>query len=172
MPVINNFFRKYLNPVFIETGSFLGDGIENAIHAGFLEIYSIELSDKYFNECREKFKHVPKVTILKGDSGKILEELIMKINKPITFWLDGHYSGAETALGELSSPLMLELEMIKKHPIKTHTILIDDLRSWKKSEEYDFDVNDIINKLYEINPQYKLLYEDGYIPKDVMVAII
>ena len=46
------------------------------------------------------------------------------------FWLDGHYSGGETAKGDADSPLREELEAIGRHPIKTHVIPIDDVRSF------------------------------------------
>ena len=35
-------FKKYLNPVFIETGSLQGKGIQAAIDAGFQKVISIE----------------------------------------------------------------------------------------------------------------------------------
>jgi len=106
-----------------------------------------------------------------GDSEFILEDIISKINEPITFWLDGHFSGWDTVQGERNSPLMQELEIIKNHKIKTHTILIDDLRAWVKPV-VDFDVNDITIKLKEINPSYIISYEDGHVDNDVMVVHI
>ena len=52
MPSKKEIFQKYINNYFIETGSYLGDGIQQAIDAGFKNIISIELSDKYFNICK------------------------------------------------------------------------------------------------------------------------
>ena len=46
-----------MNPVFVETGSHIGNGIQEAIDAGFTEVYSIELSGKFFNICKERFKN-------------------------------------------------------------------------------------------------------------------
>ena len=56
MPAGNSTFNKYLNTYFIETGCYMGDGINQAIQSGFKYIKSIELSDKYFNMCVDKFK--------------------------------------------------------------------------------------------------------------------
>ena len=39
-------FKKYPNPVFVETGSLMGDGIQQALEAGFQKVISIELSEK------------------------------------------------------------------------------------------------------------------------------
>jgi len=55
MPLKENTLILYKNPYFLETGSYLGDGIEKAISAGFQTIISIELSQKYFELCTKKF---------------------------------------------------------------------------------------------------------------------
>ena len=118
--------------------------------------------------CRAKFgADYERIKLYYGDSGEILGDVISKINTPITFWLDGHYSGEETAD---SCPLMKELEHIKSHPINTHTILIDDLRCWTK-DQYGFDLDDVKNKLKEINPNYIFSYESkDKFKDDILVA--
>jgi len=172
MPTNSNLFRKYMNPIFVETGSYIGMGIQEALDAGFNKVYSIELSNFYYNICVEKFKNNENVHLIKGDSSEVLYDLIKNIDENITFWLDGHYSEGDTALGKMWSPLMLELESIKKHKINTHTIIIDDMRCWKISSEYNFCVDDITKKLYEINNNYELIYEDGFVPNDILIAKI
>jgi len=173
-------FKKYLNDIFIETGTFKGDGVQMAIEAGFQYIYSIELSDLLYQKCLERFSNMDGVLLIQGDSSNKLPELLSHLNATVTFWLDGHYSGIlegeQTALGEVNSPLMAELEAIKNHHIKTHTILIDDLRGWKK-ETHGFDVQDLMNKIIEINPDYVFTFDDGYdyelnitYPNDILVA--
>ena len=83
-------FEKYPNPIFIETGSMGGDGIKQALDEGFKVIYSIELAEKWYLHCVERFKKVPGVHMINGDSGELLEGLLKIIDKPTTFWLDGH----------------------------------------------------------------------------------
>lgn len=169
----DNIFKKYKNKYFIETGSYLGNGIQNAIDAGFEFIYSIELSDKYFNICKDKFKNNNNVNIIKGDSCELLFDLIKNIDEPITFWLDGHYSCGDTALGKYWAPLIQELEQIKNHHIKTHTIIIDDMRCWvEPNDVHGFYTPDIINKLKEININYVFSYENGSVSDDILVSKI
>jgi hypothetical protein len=168
---MKNIFLKYPNEYFIETGSYMGDGISLAIEAKFKNIISIELSENFFNFCSEKFKSNKNVNLLLGDSEIVLKDTISNIDKPITFWLDGHYSACGTAFGLHESPLMQELDIIKEHHVKTHTIIIDDLRCWVKPQ-YEFDVSDLITKLREINEEYEISYEDGYVENDVLVAQI
>lgn len=165
-------FKSYLNDVFVETGTYMGHGVQFALDAGFQQVYSIELSPKYYTFCTEKFKHNTNVKIHYGDSADLLYEIIKDINTPITFWLDGHCSFGDTARGSEMTPVLKELEQIKMHPIRTHTILIDDVREFGT---YNFDfipLDEIIKKIYEINPNYTIHFEDGIIPNDILVATI
>lgn len=157
-------FAKYPNRVFIETGSLGGEGIQQALDEGFKVVYSIELLPEWYIKCVERFKNRPEVHMILGDSGRILKTLISIIDEPVTFWLDGH-DGAE------STPIMQELKAIEEHPIKTHTIIVDDLRDWK------IPVNGVSpqmiqDALMKINSEYRIIIEDGYKKKDIMVATI
>lgn len=176
MPSSLLLFKKYVSEIFFETGSFIGEGIQYAIEAGFKKIYSMELSDKYFNHCTERFKNNKSVTIIKGDSGIDLYNAIKDIDQSITFWLDGHHSCGDTALGCAWSPLMRELDLISKHQIKNHTIMIDDMICWEKDNPMiGFGIKEIQEKLLSINPDYQFEYQEGYwenkhLDKYVMIA--
>ena len=113
---------------------------------------------------------IPILSFFLGDSGNILYEVIKDIDSPITFWLDGHFSGGSTALGSEACPILKELDQIKKHPIKTHTILIDDLRVFGTHSFNFITIDQIKEKILEINPNYTFWYENGVIPNDVLVA--
>jgi len=169
MPGSTELFQKYLNPIFIETGSCHGTGIQQALDAGFTEIYSIELSPAFYEECINRFKGVLEVNLIFGDSHLVLTELLSKINESVTFWLDGHYSGPDSVQGIYESPLIQELEIIRNHHIKEHIIIIDDLRCWS-IEEQGFDMEMIIRKCFDINSQYSFIFEDGEVLNDILVA--
>lgn len=164
-------FQKHLNPVFIETGSYLGSGIQKALQAGFKEVYSIELSPSLYDHCCKLFEGNPQVHLYLGDSSIELENIISVIDQQATFWLDAHYSGGITATSG-NSPILTELKVIAQHPIKTHTILIDDVRLFGTSESDFIKLEEIINAIKEINPNYIFYFENGYIPNDVLVAEI
>jgi hypothetical protein len=168
-------FKPYLNSIFIETGSYLGDGIQAALDAGFTHVISIELSSYYYSVCQDRFKNNSRVELVLGDSVIVLPEVIKGIHEQCTFWIDAHYSGGDTATGIAPVPMMEELEIIFKHEIKTHTIIIDDMRavgvggdtSWgrlnkKKIEEL----------ILSINSEYKIHYEFGVEPNDILIATI
>lgn len=158
-------FAPFSNTYFVETGTYGGNGIHQALNAGFKHIRSIEIDPKWVNHSRRRFRAYPQVQIFLGDSGKILWDVIKDITEPITFWLDGH--GADT-------PLLQELEQIKWHPIKTHTILIDDLHCAGGPLFGFITVDMIIAKVKEVNPDYEITYIDGgdnrEYPNNIMVA--
>lgn len=165
-------FQKYSNPVFIETGSYYGDGIAQALETGFKEVYSIELSPYLHAKCVERFQSNPHVHLYQGDSSVVLKDILENLHEQATFWLDGHYSEGETAKGKSCTPILEELALIATHPIKCHTILIDDVRQFG-TVSFDFiQLDDIDKALKRINPRYQILFEDGYVPNDILVAQI
>lgn len=162
-------FQRYMNPVFIESGSFMGDGIQMALDAGFKKIYSIELSENLYRKCVVRFRDNENVNLIFGDSHLVLDDLLIGINERVTFWLDGHWAGDDTAIGRYESPLIQELEAIGRHHIKNHIILIDDLRCWNRDVQ-GFDTEIIRQKCLEINPAYRFTFENGYMPNDILAA--
>jgi hypothetical protein len=165
-------FSKFPNKYFVETGSHEGNGIKQALQAGFEHVYSIEVFPCFYEMCTKTFTENPNVKLFLGSSGEILYDVIKDIDSPITFWLDGHcnFGGDLKALGYEQCPLIKELDLIKKHHIKTHTILIDDVRLLGTATFEYISLNQIMKKLLEINPNYKFSYENGVVPNDILVA--
>lgn len=165
-------FKRHVNPVFFETGSFYGDGIDSALKAGFKEIYSVELSPALFDVCQARFKKNKNVHLYQGDSTEVLRDILPQISQRTTFWLDGHYSEGVTVKGYTNTPILAELTLIGKHPIKTHTILIDDVRQFG-TKDFDYiSIDKIVQMIKSINPDYQISYEDGFVANDVLVAEI
>ena len=148
MPKVIKFKNKTKN--FIETGSYIGDGIQLAIDSGFEKIYSIEISEDYYSICKDRFINNKNVEMIKGDSFYELEKIINDSEVPFTYWLDGHYSGGKTGFGELEFPIMIELESILKRGINGEIIYIDDMRILRN---YSEDINEY--KMREILSKYK-----------------
>lgn len=161
MPSTTDLFIKYPNPCFIETGTYLGRGIISALRAGFYKIYSIELDETLYAAAKLKFASSSEVEIFHGSSDLILEKLLSDINSPVTFWLDSHYSGPGTAGTLDTCPLVSELEIINRHPIKDHTILIDDRRNFGTHEFNGLSEAEVREILFRINPSYEIFYDYG-----------
>ena len=116
----------------VETGTYLGNMIF-AQRKNFKKIYSVELSPVFFEKAEKRFKSYKHIKILFGDSSDILPEILKDLKEPTLFWLDGHYSGGETA--ESNCPVLNELEAITSSPI-IHEILIDDARCFDGTKGY------------------------------------
>jgi len=174
MPFVNQLLR-YKNDYFVETGSFKGDTIDIVNKSGlFKNIYSIEYSKEYYDAVCNRFKDSKNIMIFNGTSKTDLWEIIRNIHTPITFWLDAHWTGSQVANEDpvLICPILDELEQIKKHPIKTHTIMVDDMRLMN-GRDFPVNIANILNKILEINPNYKFLgYNDSECEGDILVAFI
>lgn len=130
------FANRFKILVFIETGTYLGHMV-NAVKEAFPEIYSIELGKELFERAQKEFAEIKHIAILHGDSGKILGQILNRIQKPCLFWLDGHFSEGITARGTVDTPIKAELTHIIKHPMaRRHVILIDDARLFTGAHDY------------------------------------
>lgn len=170
MPSSVELFRSHPNEWFVETGTLRGEGIETAIASGFKHIFSIELSDQLAMECQKKYAQQTQVKIIAGDSSTVLEDILVPILKPITFWLDAHYSGGETARGDCKCPILKELSVIARHPVKRHTILIDDLRMFGTPIHDGITFDQLLKSLLKINPDYCFSLHNGIEPRDILAA--
>jgi hypothetical protein len=173
-------FKK--GDVFVETGTLYGDGVQKALDAGFKKVISIDIDPAIVAAAKIQFKDRPEVSIILGDSKKVIDAVLSTINEQCTFWLDAHWDMGPVC-GEVICPLYAELEAIKGHPIKNHFILIDDMRivgnshhHWGKTVQKEA----IIAMIKQINPDYAIAYTDGDLgpagggiaPSDIMVAFV
>ncbi|MCF7852600.1 MAG: hypothetical protein K9M07_05105 [Simkaniaceae bacterium] len=168
-------FARFRNEYFIETGSYQGGGVEKALEAGYKHVYSIEILPQYHNFCLKKFKGNSRVHLILGDSVKIFPQILKQIDRPATFWLDAHfcsYDGKRRQKGYMAKTTSLKEELIaiRNHPIKTHTILIDDVRLFESDHMERITLSEVKSLLRSINPNYQIYRIDGSFPNDILVA--
>jgi hypothetical protein len=157
--------------VWIESGTHSGDtAISLASFAN--QVITFEPSVKYFNLAYKRLKSFNNIEILEGSSEILLENILEKLSRAglvndISFWLDGHYSGGETYRGKEDTPILIELETIKKYLplLKTITICIDDVRLFRTdivtAEKYP-DLYELINWA-RLNGLYSITENDIFI---------
>ncbi len=170
MPMNRTVLSKYPNTIFIETGTYTGATTVLALRCGFQRVLTVELSDHWRDQYQTLFGHDDRVRLFAGLSKDRLPEMLAQVDTPATFWLDAHYFGGPSALGDKFCPLLEELDLIAGHRIKTHTILIDDVRCFGKEFGPEVTVEQVIKKLLTINPDYRFHFEDGRTRKDILVA--
>jgi len=166
---------KHNGNVFVETGTYQGTTTQAALDLGFKKIYTIELADHFYQNAIRKFARSPQVVCVFGDSTTKIKEVLNELNESAVFWLDGHWSLGDTARGDNAVPLYEELDAIANHHIKTHTILIDDLRLMGNLNEpiqewHSISIEETKRRCALINPNYKFSFENGYVPNDILVA--
>ena len=108
----------------------------NAMKGEFDEIVSIELDEKLSEMARSRFAHYGHISIIQGDSAKILPKLLLDRKNPCLFWLDGHYSGGITAKGATETPIVQEPLEILRHSVNRHVVLVDDARKFNGERDY------------------------------------
>jgi hypothetical protein len=159
MPSSTELFRRYLNPVFIETGTWDGQGVRRALAAGFETVYSVDISDDFKDE-RARVARCPRVHLSQGDSPPWLAGILESLDRPATIWLDAH--------GELcdeTCPLERELAVIRDCPHFVETVLIDDMRLMRERQSR------IIDMLFAIDwPVWIGFADDGQALRDILVA--
>lgn len=176
--------EKYPNEIFVETGTAGGHGTQIAIDCGFKKIYTIENDSNVVSKAKQRFKNEIEskvVEVIEGDSFKVFANVLDKIDKPTTFWLDAHWEGSNltgqfgSVMGEYKCPLPFELELLLSHKIKNHTILVDDRRMLGNSNSIwgdNLDLDLILEAIMDINPNYQISYENGYCPEDIIAAYL
>ena len=97
----------------------------------FDNVKTIELDEKLFSEASEFLKPHSNVEAIQGDGlveiARIFEGA--EINNAVVF-LDGHFSGGVTAMGDLAEPAVEELAVLSKHRERIAGIVIDDFREF------------------------------------------
>jgi hypothetical protein len=154
---IRDYGRRYGTRTLVETGTYLGDSIQASL-PHFSRIYSIELGDELWRRAARRFAAHRHVSILHGDSAKVLPHIAAQLTEPALFWLDGHYSGGVTARGAEDTPILSELEAVLSQPPK-HVVLIDDIRCFTGSDGYP-TVSGLQAFAHTRRPEYEFAVEN------------
>jgi len=133
--VIRAYAKEFGLRVFVETGTYRGETVE-AMKDLFDRIISIEIGRELFEKAKERFSFAKHIEIIHGDSGEELGNVMMKLGQPALFYLDGHYSGGDTARGRKDTPIYEELDHILKSSETRHVIIIDDARCFGSEPGY------------------------------------
>jgi hypothetical protein len=181
MPSLNNFFLNLLQDdytkynCFIETGTLNG-GTIFSLEPYFNKLYTIEFSEKYYNNTKNTYSG-NKINFILGDSAIVFESLLPNISDKCIFFLDGHWSGGDTGHSNKDCPLDEEITHINNLFTNDAIIIIDDFRlfgldksSGKLNEDWSkINKENLLNILQDrIN---KVYYLDSECAKDDRLII-
>jgi hypothetical protein len=112
--------------IFIETGTYQGDTTRWASNH-FESVHTIERAESLYNLYNEELSQIKGVIPYLGDSRDLLPDILhTTANQKSVFWLDGHWSGGETAGEDDECPLLDELTCLSNR--SGDIVLIDDAR--------------------------------------------
>ena len=166
-------YTKY--SCFIETGTLNGD-TTFALEPYFNKLYTIEFSEKYYNNTKNRY-YGNKINFILGDSSIIFESLLPNIKDKCIFFLEGHWSGGDTGKSNKDCPLIEEITHINNLFQNEAIIIIDDFRlfgldasSGKLNENWsDIKKETLLNILNSrINKVYHL---DSFVTEDDVLII-
>ena len=127
---------------WIETGTYLGDG-SLAISEFAQVLHTIEPSKELSAIAKNRVEAGTNIHFHTGTSEDLLPEILKTLvstgHKNLSLWLDGHYSGGKTFLGELETPIKRELETlaIYEESFENVQVFIDDIRCFNpKIQDY------------------------------------
>jgi len=137
-------YAKYKDncDLFLETGAYIGDGIQGALNAGFNKIISIEMSEYQYNDCIKRFNNHPKVNLVLGDTRKVMTKVLddnLGSTKKVFFWLDAHCSGGNTVGDNIDTTLSQELQILLPYIMKHNLTAILAMDDISPSLEKDID---------------------------------
>lgn len=158
---LREFAKTYKLQIFVETGTYYGDTVD-ALKNIFKTCYSIEIGKKLADNARVRFSNNPNIHIFQGDSSKVLPRLLREINEPCLFWLDGHYSGGDTAGCGTTVPILQEIEAILNHR-DDHVILIDDARCFVGGKSDYPTISYLSHVILKKQPQFTVEVRDDII---------
>lgn len=158
---LQTYAKRFGLKILVETGTYYGDMIE-AMKEVFDRIYSIELSKDLYEKARMRFKGTHKIELIHGDSGTEIQRIVDNINQPTLFWLDGHYSGGETARGEKDTPIFDELRHILNASDRGHVIIVDDARCFGTDPAYP-SIEELSGFIMSRKPTLEIAVQDDSI---------
>jgi FkbM family methyltransferase len=159
--IVGQYARKYGLNTLIETGTYEGDMVK-AMRGRFRVIHSIEIFEPLYWKAVEKFRKFDYIHLHYGNSEDLLPAILEKVDEPVLFWLDAHYSGKGTGRGNIDSPILRELKCIISHPVKNHIILIDDARLFGKENGFP-TLNEIKEFVKRNHPAAEFILKDDII---------
>src|ERR1017187_9575424 len=117
--------RRFGLTNLIETGTCWGDTVAS-VRPFFEQVYSIELSPKFYESAKSRFENDQHVHLYFGSSRLTLESVLKDAPAgPLLFWLDAHVTGGPSADdGDQVNP---ELYIIQRDRPES-LVLIDDVR--------------------------------------------
>lgn len=164
--------KKYLKsaaPVYLETGSSAGQGLENALDAGAGKCIGIECDKERMGRAKDLFEGNEEVVLIEAQSERVLKKALNEHGRDnMIIFLDAHKVSGNPME---TYPLLFELNEIKNSKVKNATIMIDDVRLF--NSELNAPIAAVFEYIMSMIKDYKIVFEDSDTNQsDVLVAYV
>jgi len=170
---VGSYFRRFRRPIFVETGTLVGNGLWCALKAGHKLCHSIEIHQHQYQQACTRFQlqiDQGRVRLHHGDSANILPCIIAEIHSTTLFWLDAHMSQNYGPRLAKACPALEELAAIDRSEIRNHVILIDDVACFDNAAHDNIPLQAIKDRILDINPAYQFELLDAVLPGNILAA--
>lgn len=170
-----NTIKKYKgnHSVFLETGTWMGDGIETALGLGFDLVMSCDIDKEKVVNAEKRFAG-RNVKIFHESSQSFLKNHLSSIDQPCVIWLDAHImpdsTGVQFSKEQLEMaknlnvdvcPLVDELKIIFEQSKHRNIILIDDYHCFGSWEFKNLLPQTIIELILSKDSTYNFSVEEN-----------
>ena len=170
---VAGYFQRFRRPMFVETGTLVGNGLWCALEAGFERCYSIEIQPHQYEAACVRFEpyiQQGRVELVLGDSAAMLPAVVGRIDQPALFWLDAHLSHNYGARLAKACPALEELDAIDQSAVRDHVILIDDVACFDNAAHDNIPLQTVKDRIRQINPAYQFEQLDAVLPGNILAA--
>lgn len=133
----------------IEIGSYKGVTTKRFSRL-FESVISVEIDEDLHNIASERCKKRSNVKMILGDGSIVLREIAPTVSNALLF-LDGHFSGGVTGMGEEEEPVLKELDIIADYLHNFSAFVIDDFREFGTQTGWPTK-HEVLEKLHHIFP--------------------
>jgi hypothetical protein len=110
----------------IEIGSYKGVTTKRLSYI-FKRVISVEIKQVLYEQAKKRCANRQNVELHLGDGSELLPTIVRRSRNALLF-LDGHFSGGDTGIGEEIEPILAELDGISKDLQNIVAVVIDDFR--------------------------------------------
>jgi len=155
---VDKYINKYNLKIYFETGTGKSVSLSYALRYNFEYFYSVDIDKEFIEDARNKFNN-SNLILIHNYSHLALKEYIPQIdkNKPILFFLDAHFPGAD--FHKITYEESLRKFLSDSLPLEKEINIITSLRNTSNDV---FIIDDFM--LYDNNNDYKAK-KDGHIWK-------
>ena len=149
----------------VEIGSYKGITARRLSRI-FDKVVTVEIDPALHEIAKQRCAGRTNVELLLGDGSKLLSEIATRVEKAVLF-LDGHYSGGATGMGDEPEPVLKELDLIVGHLDRFTAVVVDDFRLFGVEKDWPTK-GEVMARLEELlpSPQWK-----HYVMNDQFVSM-